>query len=64
MGRDFAPILTMLLGAVLIAGGVVSADSVGTLGGAFVYMAGLHWPPRAPRIQNTPASEEGRGVWP
>jgi len=59
-----API-TMILGAVLIASGTMSGDAFGTLGGALVYMAGLHWPPRAPRIQNTPdSSEERRGVWP
>lgn len=55
-------ILTMVLGAVIIVAGVHHVDPAGTLGGAFIYMAGVYWPPRAPRTQNTRGSEERPGV--
>lgn len=59
---DAAGILTMVLGAVFIAAGAAHGDPGGTLAGAVVYTAGLHWPRhRIPGQDTRNPRDESRG---
>lgn len=57
-----APVLTLVVGAVLLVAGIHHTDPAGTISGTILYMLGLHWTPvrvpgsRSRRKKNRPGS--------